>query len=148
MTDTEQRAKWLKMADDIGIVADDDEVVALCEASVATERSRLAAAGEITDDDIGHIGASYRADRTTETTHLHFTRQGFREVARVLITESAARATVAERERRARWHDKEAAEAEEKYRSFVGFSDIGATACLQIAASHRRSAAAIRAGKE
>ena len=106
----EQRAKWQTLFNENSTVRmgqcgifDDEQMIALCVAitadAVAAERARLAAAGEMTDGEIVAIArvVDSVASRQGEITALSV--EMTMNQARALIAESAARATVVERER-------------------------------------------------
>ena len=112
------------------------------DAGVAAERSRLSAGVEMTERDAWSV---------LDKVFFHLNNGdngGAIEFIRTLIAEASARATAAERERCARWHDHEEAEHRRtaKYLAGVG-NDADAADADAIAEEHKISAAAHRTGE-
>lgn len=100
----------------------------------AAERARLSAGVEMTDAEIGTLWEMHFNEEHRSLDEIGF--------ARALMAEASARATAAERERCARWH-------EDKARiCHAAWIDAGATRYLDVREAHLVSAAAHRAGEE
>lgn len=113
-TDTEQQLKWLAQVADERRSEDGhfymlsaNDIIANFQTVVEAERARLAAAGEMTDGEVFDLagksgGSIHYTVRNVDEGFIWarcFNGVELLDFARVLITDSAARATVVERER-------------------------------------------------